>query len=158
MKKRTQGFTLIELLVVIAIVALLSSAVLYYVGSARSKGRDGTRFADLKEFQKQIALYFDDCNGYPGTAGGLVTIGGTDFNSASSFTGCTKTLGGYISRFPTDPKNTGNYVYKYCSSSNGTTCNTLDALSTDYIVTFYIENASGSLAAGAHLMTAAGMW
>lgn len=50
------GFTLIELLVVIAIIGLLASVVLASLNSARTKGRDARRLADLKEIATQIEV------------------------------------------------------------------------------------------------------
>ncbi len=54
-----QGFTLIELLVVIAIIGILASVILASLSSARSKGRDAKRIADLKQIQLALELYYD---------------------------------------------------------------------------------------------------
>ncbi len=53
---RAAGFTLIELLVVIAIIGLLASIILASLNSARAKGRDARRLADLKEIANVMAL------------------------------------------------------------------------------------------------------
>src|ERR1700732_5233360 len=61
-KKQTQGkpaargFTLIELLVVIAIIGLLASIILASLNTARQKGRDARRLADLKEMANAMEL------------------------------------------------------------------------------------------------------
>lgn len=60
-----QGFTLIELLVVISIISLLSSVVFASVNSARKKGRDAARVANVKSLKTALELYYDDNNGYP---------------------------------------------------------------------------------------------
>ena len=57
--KSARGFTLIELLVVIAIIGILSSVVLASLNSARKKGRDARRIADLKQLQLALELYYD---------------------------------------------------------------------------------------------------
>ena len=104
--KSTKGFTLIELLVVIAIIGILSSVVLASLNSARKKGRDARRVADLKQLQLALELYYDanPSVGYPAalTAANLVTPG-------------------YISVIPTDPGGGAipNYGYVQTGSGSG---------------------------------------
>ena len=59
-KNGKRGFTLIELLVVIAIIGILASVVLASLNSARKKGRDARRVADIKQVQLALELYFRD--------------------------------------------------------------------------------------------------
>lgn len=61
----SRGFTLIELLVVIAIIGILSSVVLASLNSAREKGRDAKRLADIKQIQLALEMYYDDKSLYP---------------------------------------------------------------------------------------------
>lgn len=70
LKKQNRGFTLIELLVVIAIIGMLSSVVLASLSSARMKGRNAKRMADMKSLQTALELYYDDHNAYPVTISG----------------------------------------------------------------------------------------
>ena len=63
-----KGFTLIELLVVIAIIGILSSIVLASLNSARKKGRDARRVADIKQIQLALELYYDANSNYPTSA------------------------------------------------------------------------------------------
>lgn len=59
------GFTLIELLVVIAIIGLLSSIVLVSLSTARSKGMDAQRVANISAVRTALELYYGSHNGYP---------------------------------------------------------------------------------------------
>lgn len=97
-----KGFTLIELLVVIAIIGILSSVVLASLNSARKKGRDARRVADIKQIQLALELYYDANSNYPtALSGGLVS-------------------GGFISAVPTDPLTLA--AYPYAALGSGTTC------------------------------------
>lgn len=100
MKTNARGFTLIELLVVIAIIGILSSVVLASLNSAREKGRDARRIADIKQLQLALELYYDANGSYASTTAGLV--------------------GPYIAAIPVDPL-TGN-PYDYAGLGSGDTC------------------------------------
>ena len=96
-QKYARGFTLIELLVVIAIIGVLASIVLASLDSARKKGRDARRIADVKQLQLALELAYDAGGAYPLTldATSLVTPG-------------------YISVIPKDPLSGGtSYPYVY---------------------------------------------
>lgn len=72
----SRGFTLIELLVVIAIIGILSSVVLASLNSARMKGRDARRIADIKQMQLALELWYDsEGNEYPDGLADLATDG-----------------------------------------------------------------------------------
>lgn len=148
MIKKVKGFTLIELLVVIAIIALLSTLGVVALNNARQKSRDAKRVADVKQIQTALELYFADQNAYPIEAA-AVTLGGADNDCldedgivAACDAGGT-TYMGLVPAAPTPP--TGD-VYTY-AISDGTT----------YSIAFTLEAQTGSLAAGAHTATPAGI-
>ncbi|HEX8591384.1 MAG TPA: prepilin-type N-terminal cleavage/methylation domain-containing protein [Candidatus Paceibacterota bacterium] len=63
-----RGFTLIELLVVIAVIGVLSAIVLAVLSDARSKSRDTSRVAGVKEVQKALQVYWLQQGAYPPAA------------------------------------------------------------------------------------------
>jgi general secretion pathway protein G len=103
-----KGFTLIELLVVIAIIGLLASIILSSLNTARKKGRDARRIADLKEIQTALELYYSDHNQYP-----------TATSQSNAVTALSALVPSYISVLTDDPLG-GSYHYVYLSTSGGT--------------------------------------
>ena len=101
MKNTKRGFTLIELLVVIAIIGILSSVVLASLNSARKKGRDARRIADVKQIQLALELYYDANGTYP------AAISGTEL-----------TAPGYIATNPKDPTTSAVYAYDQITSGS----------------------------------------
>jgi prepilin-type N-terminal cleavage/methylation domain-containing protein len=102
---KQRGFTLIELLVVVAIIGLLSSIVIASLNTARQKGRDARRAADLKQILSASEMFNDAKSSYPSStsAGYLVS-------------------NGYIGVVPVDPKTGVAYTYVGLSPSAGAVC------------------------------------
>lgn len=117
---KTRGFTLIELLVVIAIIGILSSVVLASLNSARKKGRDARRIADVKQLQLALELYYDS-----NTSTGYPTVAQASFGTPASSVLVT---GGFISTIPTDPS-TG-VAYSYFAQGTGTNCSSYHLMAT----------------------------
>lgn len=97
------GFTLIELLVVIAIIGILASVVLASLNTARQKGRDARRIADMKQVQLALELYFDTNRAY---------VTGTTWAALDT----ALEAGGFMSNVPVDPIGTNPYVYNRCTA------------------------------------------
>jgi len=159
MKKGNKGFTLIELLVVIAIIAILSTVVMAGLNSARSKARDAKRLSDIKQLQSALELCFDNGAGFPSVAADDGVIGtagliGTVMCDANATTPAVP-FSTYMAVLPTNPLPGGaDYIYCSATSADPSTC----ADSTEaYMITFTLENASGSLGAGAHTATPTGI-
>ena len=101
------GFTLVELLTVIAIIGILSSIVMASLLTARQKGRDARRIADIKQIQLALEQYYNEYLKYP-----------TSLSSLSP---------NYISVLPSDPlgssyANGGVYYYVAANASGTTNC------------------------------------
>lgn len=98
--KKEGGFTLLELLIVIVIIGILALLIIPNITSAPKKARDTQRKTDMRAVQKGMEEYFTSNNVYPATMAAL----------SAGNTPIMKTV-------PTDPKNTGVYVYTYTPSA-----------------------------------------
>ncbi len=122
MKSYSRGFTLIELLVVIAIIGILASIVLASLDSARQKGRDARRVADIKQLQLALELYYDQYNAFP-----------------TAISTSTLVANNFISTIPKDPQSGSAYSYAGLqgSASSAATC-------ASYHLGATLENSSNS--------------
>lgn len=112
--KKEGGFTLLELLIVIVIIGILALLIIPNITSAPKKARDTQRKTDTRAIQKGLEEYFTSNNAYPTTTAAL----------SAGVTPIMKTV-------PTDPKNTGVYVYTY----------TFDTPSGGYTLKACLENS-----------------
>jgi type II secretion system protein G len=115
--RKQGGFTLLELLIVIVIIGILALLIIPNITSAPKKARDTKRKTDVTTLRKGLEEYFVNNNSYPNAL--------TDLTTGSA--PIVKTL-------PTDPKNTGAYVYAYTPANTNTT----------YTLTACLENDQDS--------------
>lgn len=87
----------IGIFVGIIVIGILAGVVLASLSSARIKGRDARRVADVKEIQLSLELYYDATGSYPSSLDPLAPT--------------------YISIIPTDPASNMPYDYHQCSAS-----------------------------------------
>lgn len=85
------GFTLLELLVVISLIGLLVAIGSVSYTTAQKKSRDARRKSDMKAVQNGFEQFYAENTRYPKTSG----EGG----------------GAMVGGLPSDPKNSGSYVY-----------------------------------------------
>lgn len=154
-----KGFTLIELLVVIAIIGLLATIITASLSTARAKGRDARRIADIKTIQTALELYYNDNQFYPNniyaaSCSGTVTAG-------------CGLAPAYIAVVPVDPNYTtsnascasngnaaGCYTYKaYTATADGGVCTTTKTIKYHLGAVLEISNNS-ALASDADAPTA----
>lgn len=83
-----KGFTLVEILIVVAVVAVIGTLAAIAVNAARSKQRDATRLANVREMQIVMEEFFNDNNQYPdgvdiplGDPGSSACLGAEGFKS-----------------------------------------------------------------------------
>lgn len=130
-----KGFTLIELLVVIGIIGFIAAASIYSIGYVRSRVRDTTRAANVKELQKALSIYQNSKAQYPVSLGQCVS--GTDAMSSALI---AEKL---VSRPPQDPlSSTEPNCFYYKSEDGGT-----------YTLRYTLETNSQVGSAGQHTVS-----
>lgn len=112
-KESQKGFTLIELLVVIAIIGVMAGAVIVNLSGANQRSRDSRRQGDLKQIQSALEMFYFDNAYYPTAA--------TTTPVEEVLTDPYFTENAFRGGLPTDPRNTGDYVYTYEGDEDGYT-------------------------------------
>jgi len=141
--KTIQGLTLVELLIVIAIIGILAGAFGIGVSKWRAKSRDSQRITDIRALQQGLAFYYyhsEDSGDYPIAD---VYITGSDSVSTELINS------GAISIIPTDPLNTGNYQYHYCSLESCTG----ETDGSSYHIEYWMETGSAGKIQGQNFAT-----
>jgi prepilin-type N-terminal cleavage/methylation domain-containing protein len=112
MHVKKRGFTLIELMIAVAIIGILTAAASISYSSVRLRARDAQRINDLNQLKLVLTLYYSAQT--PATFPAITTK--TTINGSSDAL-TAALVSTYIRQMPIDPVSTGNYVYKYQSSS-----------------------------------------
>lgn len=147
-----RGFTLIELLAVIAIIGIIVAAALISMSTARAKGRDSRRVADVRAVMTALEIYQADQGGYPvgrpsipvpqvelGQDPALVlTSNGFEPTPTGSKT--------YLSLVPHDPSPSQNYMYVAREADYALGCSTGPCV--QYTIQFTLERGVQNLPAG----------
>ena len=128
MHRTQKGFTLIELLIVIAIISILTGLAAVSYSGVQARGRDAQRKNDLNQIKVTLSTYYNaqvptafaaSAAGCVSTTASCATL--TIDDVSDLLTAALKP--NYIRDVPTDPKNTGMYLYKYTSSPNNSVAN-----------------------------------
>ena len=151
--KAKKGFTLIELLVVVAIMGLLAALAVVALNNARARARDARRVSDVKQLQTALELYYLDQNEYPDLSLPGIVESLCLSSTSGLAVGCVGTT--YMSLTPVNPSprvdgGCDDTSYIYQPQSSGTN-------NTSYYITYCLGSATGTLTAGSHNGTPAGL-
>lgn len=156
--KNQTGFTLIELLVVVAIIALLSSVALIAFMSARAKGRDAKRISDMVQMNTAMALYLAGNKGYPASVSGS-PLDLVAKRVASSLPAAPQPADGgcELINYAAPATGNGSEYYYFASGTSFLAPDGTTTVYPDYGYYFCLGNITGSLPAGLHISTPAGL-
>ena len=125
------AFTLLELLIVIFIIAIISTLAYISLESARAKGRDTRRLADIHNIRQALELYKDTEGGYPEQLPA----------PQQPFIGLSGRS--YLAPMPSDPKTRQPYTYSSSATSG-------------YRLIFSLEKGGLDYPAGENIITPVG--
>ncbi len=144
-KNKQNGFTIVELLIVVVVIGILAAIVTVAYTGITSRAKDSERSAELRSIATAIDLYYIDNGGYPrcGATGPNVSPYPLGAGTAASCL-ADELVPTYISSIPTDPTNSGSYVYRYAVGyrKTGATSYT-NSPSDNYILGVKEESSSG---------------
>lgn len=133
-----KGFTLIELLVVIAIIGILAAIVLVSLNSARAKGRDARRVAEVAQMASAIRMLDKDpAPALEGCTGAYARASTCTSPNLSQFVD--------ISGITTACDNTST---SQCDYSISKADGTAGATTQNWQICTYLESGSGALGTG----------
>jgi len=115
----SKGFSLIEILVVFGIILVLVTSVIIYISPLenRKKARDQRRLADIIKLREAFEEFKADNHIYPDIKGAvrysnIAVISGADISNASNGW-LNENMSKIMEFLPTDPINSGEYIYTY---------------------------------------------
>lgn len=159
--KSQKGFTLIEILIVVAIIALIGTLSAVAVNSARSKQRDATRLANIRQLQTAMEDYYNENNAYP--IGELMPIGDATVSAClgvSGFHADCSTESATLLRFaPTTFEDGLKDIVTCGDPKRNAFCYTQRTEGSSYVIHFELENGlpSVGLQKGVNCATPDGM-
>lgn len=147
MKKNTRGFTLLEILVVVAIIALVGIFAALAVNSARSKQRDATRLANVRQLQSALEDYFNENNAYP--VGELLPLGDVSQSACLSISGfrgdCSAESAVFLRLVPSTYPDGLDALVTCGDPARNAFCYTQTKEGEGYVIHFELENGLSSV-------------
>ncbi len=150
-----------EILVVIAVVALVGIFAAVAVNSARSKQRDATRIANVRQLQSALEDYFNENNAYP--EGNLLPLGDAVQSACLSISGfradCSAESAVFLRYVPGTYTDGLDGLVTCGDPARNAFCYTQLNEGDDYVIHFELENAleAAGLQGGVNCATQDGM-
>ena len=113
--KDQSGFTIVELLIVVVVIGILASIVVVAYTGVVGQANDAKRAAELGSIASALELYHIDNGGYPRCGATGPNLGPSLSSGTAQSCLADELVPSYMSSIPTDPANTGSYVYRYAA-------------------------------------------
>lgn len=122
--RKTSGFTIVELLIVIVVIGVLAAIVIVAYTGVTNSAKDAERKSELNSIKKALARYAAEGGTYPICTNTVQTCVGAILVPT------------YLPAIPTDPVNTGSYIYRYAGGyrKTGATSYQNTGSTNDYIL------------------------
>ena len=150
MLKKNKGFTLIEILIVVAIIGIIGTLAVLAVNSARSKQRDATRLANVRQLQSALEDYFNETNQYP--TGELMPLGDSSISRCLGTTGfhgdCSTDSATIIRSVPNTYEAGLSGIVTCGNPARNAFCYTQMKNGTSYVIHFELENGLSNVGLG----------
>ena len=146
--------SLLEVLVVVAIIALVGVLAVFAVNAARSKERDSTRLANVRQIQSGLEDYFNENNAYP--SGSALPLGDSASSACLGATGflgdCSSEKVTLMRTVPRTYEDGLSGIVTCGSPARNAFCYSVAADGQSYVIHFELENplATVGLAKGAN--------
>lgn len=138
-----KGFTLLEILVVVSIIALVGVFAAVAVNAARSKQRDATRIANIRQIQSALEDYFNETNRYP--TGEFLPLGDAGQSACLSVSGlradCSAESAVFLRYVPPTYADGLDGLVACGDPARDAFCYTQRQEGDDYVIHFELENA-----------------
>jgi general secretion pathway protein G len=109
--KNNKGFSLTELMIAISIVGSVATIAGAQMDDVLPMARDAQRKANIHQVQTALNLYYNDHEQYPVTSNDEPTVAG--WQTIKNILESSEQT--YMPAVPSDPLNTGQYIFKYSS-------------------------------------------
>lgn len=117
-----KGVTLYEILVILGLLGVISTYSIWYVTNIvhRQRARDAVRVSDVSTLMEALEEYYVDNQTFPGEVNrvyrsDVYSVGGICLDNCGNIANgwLPYQLEGYLEKFPVDPSNQNQLIYRY---------------------------------------------